>query len=160
MIKTQFNFKIKIIRSDDSLEFTSNKMKELLEHNGNIHHFSCPYTPQQKSRVEKKYKNLLNIARALKIQAKIPLKYWGSCVLAANYIINRIPSVSLNNKTPFEVFNSKISEKHWGVYALQIKIILNHKLCAKTIEGIFMDYPKGIKRYLILDIKNEEFIIN
>ncbi|KAH0705523.1 hypothetical protein KY290_010213 [Solanum tuberosum] len=37
-------------------------------------------------------KHLLEVTRALRFQAKIPIKYWGHCVLAAADIINRLPS--------------------------------------------------------------------
>lgn len=44
--------------------------------------------------------------KTLKIQDQIPLKYWGICVLSTTHIINKLPSIALENKTPCEVLNN------------------------------------------------------
>lgn len=102
LIKTQFNKTIKQIRTDNGMEFTSIQTKKLFSEHGIIHQLTCPYTPQPNGRVERKHRDLPNIARALKIQASIPIKFWGLCILSATYIMNRLPSTSLENKTPFQ----------------------------------------------------------
>nr|KAJ0213966.1 hypothetical protein LSAT_V11C400213910 [Lactuca sativa] len=41
--------------------------------------------------------------KALKFEANVPIKFWGECVLTTMYIINRLPSKVIKNKTPYEV---------------------------------------------------------
>lgn len=48
------------------------------------------------------------MSRALRMQAGLPLKYWGDCVITAVYLTNRLPSPVIGNLTPYEkLFNKK-----------------------------------------------------
>ncbi|XP_074305920.1 uncharacterized protein LOC141641146 [Silene latifolia] len=54
-------------------------------------------------RVEWKNQYILNVARALRFQAYLPLEFWGECALAAAHLINRTPFILLGGITPYEV---------------------------------------------------------
>ena len=83
MIKTQFDLPIKVIRPDNDTEFFNSQCKELLLSFGIIHQSSCPHRPQQNGAVERKHRQILNIARAIRFQSHMPIRFWGLSVQTA-----------------------------------------------------------------------------
>ncbi|GJR73215.1 putative RNA-directed DNA polymerase [Tanacetum coccineum] len=113
LLLTQFNCKIKSVRSDNGTEFVNNNMDMFFNHNGIIHQTTCPYTPQQNGIAERKHRHLLNVARSLMFQGGIPLYMLTECILTAVYLINRLPSSILNGKSPFEmIYGTKPKLSH------------------------------------------------
>ncbi|GJT46623.1 retrovirus-related pol polyprotein from transposon TNT 1-94 [Tanacetum coccineum] len=78
---TQFEKQVKTVRSDNALEFVKGQCGPYLESLGIVHQTSCVDRPQQNGR--------------------------GDCITTATYLINRIPSSVLGNKTPYEVMLQK-----------------------------------------------------
>jgi transposase InsO family protein len=85
LVQTQFKTKVKCLRSDNDAEF---KMKDYFSAQGIIYQLSCVETPQQNAIIERNHQHLLNVARALRFQSHLPLKFWGDCILTAIHIIN------------------------------------------------------------------------
>lgn len=107
LIETQFHVTIKAIRSDNGLEFTCNEASIFYHSKGIIHQKYCPYILQQNGVVERQHKYLLEVARSLMFQSKLPFRYWRECILTATYLINSLPSVILKNKCPYEILYEK-----------------------------------------------------
>lgn len=75
MINTQFGKSVKRIRSENVGEFFSNQMVKFYEDNGTILETSCIHTPQKNGVVERKHRFLLVVARALRFEANLPIKF-------------------------------------------------------------------------------------
>ncbi|XP_060200816.1 uncharacterized protein LOC132629096 [Lycium barbarum] len=124
MVERQFNVKVKIIRSDNAFELGKSAIaSEFLSSEGIIHQTCCVSTPQQNGVVERKHKHLLEVSRALYFQSKVPIKYWGECLLTATYLINRIPSKVLRGKTLYQaLFQSKPAYERLKVFGCPIYV--------------------------------------
>lgn len=96
MVKTQFGKTVKIIRSDNGREFDSQPMTQYLTQNGILQQTSMVDTLEQNGWVERKHRHILEVARALRFQAHLPIEFWGEYMLTAAHLINRTPSVILN----------------------------------------------------------------
>ena len=70
---------------------------------GIIHQSSCAYSPQQNGVAGLKNCHLVEIARSLLLHHKVPQRLWGDAILAARYLINRIPSSVLHDQIPHSI---------------------------------------------------------
>jgi len=162
LVKNHFNRKIKILRSDNGGEF---HMKDFFHIKRIIHQTSCVETPQQNGIVERKHQHLLNVARALRFQAKLSLQYWSDCVLTAIYLINCTPSPLLKHKTPFELlFNQPPAYAHLKVFgSLYFASTFSRqrkKFDPRSRMCIFLRYSFGIKGYKLLDMQSHTAFIS
>ena len=155
LIQTQYNAQLKVIRTDNApeLQFT-----DLILKYGLTHYFSCAYTPQQNSVVERKHQHLLNVARALMFQSQIPLPYWSDCVVTAAFLINRLPSPFLHNKSPYELLLNKIPDysvlRAFGCLCYVSTYTKDrHKFSPRACASVFLGYLPGYKGYKVLDLE-------
>ncbi|KAK9062516.1 hypothetical protein SSX86_019703 [Deinandra increscens subsp. villosa] len=165
MVKTQFGKPIKKIRCDNGGEFVSNRMANFYAEEGIILETTCPHTPQQNGVVERKHRHLLETARALRFEANLPIKFWGECILTATYIINRLPSKIIQNKTPYEiVFGHKPDYEQMRVFGClayyRSTETEGDKFEARGRPGIFLGYPPGTKGYKLYDMEHKKMVVS
>ncbi|XP_050217429.1 uncharacterized protein LOC126668266 [Mercurialis annua] len=161
-VNTQFKAKVKCIRTDDGLEF---HMPSFYDSKGIIHHTTCIYTPEQSSVVERKHQHILNVARSLKIQAYLPLHFWHDCMSHSVYLINRVPSLVIENKTPYKILYKKVPSfqnlKVFGCLAYASTLSHNRsKFSPRATQCIFLGYPPNTKGYRLYDIQSKQIIIS
>ena len=146
MVERQFSKQVKVLHSDNGTEFVC--MDNYLQNHGIVHETSCTGTPQQNGRVERKHRHILNVARALRFQAHLPIEFWGECVLTAGYLINRTPSIILYGKTLYEMLYSKPSSlTHLRVFGslcyVHNRDAKGDKFASRSRRCVVLGYPYG-----------------
>ena len=91
-ILNHFSSQIHTLRPDNDTEYMSHIMSKYLSNHDIMHQTSYTGTPQQNSIAERKNRNLFEKTRALMLQMNVPKKFWSQGVMAAAYLINRLPS--------------------------------------------------------------------
>ncbi|CAL9004444.1 unnamed protein product, partial [Prunus brigantina] len=93
------------------LNFTSLK---LLQDQGML---TVSYSPQQNGVAERKNRTIMEMAKCMMIEKKMPLEFWAEAVNTAVYVQNRCPTKALDKKTPFEAYSGrKPGVKHLKVF--------------------------------------------
>ena len=118
-------------------------------------------TPQQNARVERKHRHILNVSRALRFQACLPIEFWGECILTAGHLINRTPSKLLGGKTPFEVLYGKSpSMDHiriFGCLCFATNLHLKDKFDSQSWKCVLVGYPFGKKGWSLYDLETSDY---
>ena len=162
LVNTQFGAKVKYLRSDNEAKF---QMQDFLHKNGIIHQRTCVETPQQNGIVERKHQHILNVARALRFQANLPLEFWNDCILTATYIVNRIPTPLLHNKTPYEaIFKTNPIYHHVQVFGcLCFATTISQeskKFDSRARRCVFLGYLFRVKDYKLVDLETNEILLS
>ena len=77
------DLKVRNIRSDNGTEFKNSTMKLFCEENGIMHEFSAPRTPQKNGVVKRKNRSLIEAARTMLEESKLPTYFWAEAVKCA-----------------------------------------------------------------------------
>ena len=164
-VSNHYNAKVKILRSDNGGEYTSNAFKAHLAKQGVIHQTSCPYTPQQNGVAERKNRHLMEVTRSMMFHTSVPKSFWGDAVLTACYLINRIPTRVLQDCSPFEVLNkAKPSIDHMRVFGCLCFVLkpgeLRNKLEAKSTRAMFIGYSPNQKGYKCYEPETRRVLVS
>nr|GEW03412.1 putative ribonuclease H-like domain-containing protein [Tanacetum cinerariifolium] len=99
--------KVKIIRCDNGGEFRNKEMDDFCSQKGIKKAFSNARTPQQNGVAERRNRTLIEAARTMLADAKLPVTFWAEAVNTACYVQNRVLVNKSHNKTPYELFNGR-----------------------------------------------------
>ena len=94
--------------------------------------------------------------------SELPKSFWGYALETAIYLLNRVPSKSVD-KTPYEMcYNKKPVLAHikiWGCWAY-VKRIESDKLGAKSERCLFVGYPKETRRYYFYNLSEQKVFVS
>nr|GEZ87340.1 hypothetical protein [Tanacetum cinerariifolium] len=150
------DLKVKIIKCDNRGEFKNKEMREFCNRKGIKREFSNARTPQQNRVAERRNRTLIEAARTMLADAKLPVTFWAEAVNTACYVQNRVLVNKSQNKSPYELFNSRTPTiaflKPFGCHVMIINT-LDHlgKFDAKGDEGYFIRYSMSSKAFRVFN---------
>ncbi|KAI5329472.1 hypothetical protein L3X38_028869 [Prunus dulcis] len=164
-VELQSGYKLKKLRSDRGGEYTSVEFERFCDNAGIERQLTTPYTPQQNGVVERKNRTIVEMAKRLLLEKKIPLDFWAEAVNISVYILNRCPTKALSKKTPFEAYGGrKPGIKHLKVFGslcyAHVPKQQRHKLDLASKRCIFLGYGSCEKGYRLYNIETEKVIVS
>ncbi|GJR00422.1 putative ribonuclease H-like domain-containing protein [Tanacetum coccineum] len=99
--------KVKIIRGDNETKFKIRVMSEFCEKKGIKKEFSVARTPRKNGVAERRNRTLIEAARTMLADSKLPTTFWAEVVNIACYVQNRVLVVKPHNTTPYELFSGR-----------------------------------------------------
>lgn len=162
--KTKFGRKPKVIRSDRGGEYTGKSITNYFKSEGIQSQLTAAYSPQQNGKAERKNRTLIEMARCMLIDAKLPHSFWGEAVATANFIQNRVITRSTNT-TPYERWNgTKPGINEFQIFGSKCFVHIpserRKKLDNVAIEMIFLGYDEQSKAYRCYDTNTRKVIIS
>lgn len=151
LVENKFNTKIKSLYSDNGGEYIG--LKPYLSIHGISHYTTAPHTPQQNGMSERRHRHLVETGLTLLTDAHMPLSFWPYAFQTAAYLINRMPTSTLQNKSPFQkLFNQHpnyLKLKQFGCLCFPLtKPYNHHKLEPKSQPCTFIGYSLSQNAYL------------
>jgi len=156
---------IKLLRSDRGGEFLAHAFQRVCEQAGIRHQFTAPYTPQQNGVVERKNRTVMEMARALLKSMEVPGSFWAEAVKHSVYLLNRLPTKAMGNRTPYEAWNGRRPQLgHVRVFGCKghVKIVLPHlkKLEDRSKPMVYLGLEEGSKAHRMFDPQTRRIVVS
>ncbi|GKC29780.1 putative ribonuclease H-like domain-containing protein [Tanacetum coccineum] len=146
--------RVKVIRYDNGTEFKNKEMNQLYERKCIKREFSVARTPQQNRVAERKNRTLIEAARTMLANSKLPTTFWDEAINTACYVQNRVLVIKPHNKTPYELFlGKKLALSFMRPFGCLVTILntIDHlgKFDSKADEGFFVGYSINSKAFRV-----------
>ncbi|UYV75490.1 hypothetical protein LAZ67_13000394 [Cordylochernes scorpioides] len=144
--------KLKVLRSDNGLEYCNHEFKTRLEQLGIKHELMNTYSPPMNGVAERANRVLLDITRSCLHSADLPQRFWAEAVNTAAYIRNKCYNSALGDKVPDELWSSrKPSVRHLKAFGClaysHIPTERRKKLDNRANRCILVGYSSQTKGY-------------
>nr|GEV51168.1 zinc finger, CCHC-type [Tanacetum cinerariifolium] len=134
-VENLMNLEVKVIRCDNGTEFKNKEMNQFCKVKGIMRQYSVARTPQQNGVAEKRNMTLIEAARTMLQDLKLPTTFWAEAVNTACYVQNKVLVTKPHNNTPYELFHGKFD--------------------GKANEGFFVGYSLNSKAFRVFNSKNK-----
>ena len=161
MVENQTGRKIKVLRSDNGTEYRNDQFSYFCKKEGISRHFTVRDTPQQNGIAERMKITLLEKVRCMLSNAGLGKQFWVEVVMYASHLINRLPSATLNSKTPLEVWSGKPINDYDTLHVFGSTAyyhVKESKLDPRAKKALFMGVTLGVKGYRLWCLSSKKII--
>ncbi|GJZ39907.1 putative ribonuclease H-like domain-containing protein [Tanacetum coccineum] len=88
-------------------EFKNSVMNQFCKMNGIKREFCIARTPQQNGVAKRKNRTLIEAAKTMLVDSKLPTTFWAEAVNTACYVLNRVSVIKPHTKTPYELIRGR-----------------------------------------------------
>ncbi|GJX18461.1 putative ribonuclease H-like domain-containing protein [Tanacetum coccineum] len=116
---------------------------------------------QWEQRLLRKNRTLIEAARTMLADSKLPTMFWTEAVSTACYVLNRVLVTRPHNKTPYELLSGKVPNiSHLKPFGCHVTILntSDHlgKFEGKADEGFLVGYSAHSKAYRVYNLSNKK----
>ena len=157
---------LKILRTDNGVEYVSNEFKSYLREHGIQHQLTVPYTPQQNGVAERMNRTLMDCVRSMLCTSSLEKRFWAEALATAVYIRNRVVSRSLphNIKPHHRWIGEAPNVSHLRVFGCRCWFVTRRtklkKLNSRSKEGLMMGCSIQSKGYIIWDTESSKLVVS
>nr|GEU57087.1 ribonuclease H-like domain-containing protein [Tanacetum cinerariifolium] len=153
--------KVKIIRCDNGTNIKNRVMNEFCEEKGIKREYIVARTPRKNKVAERRNRTLIEAARTMLADSKLPTTFWAEAINTACYVQNRVLVVKPHFKTPYELFKGRSPALSFmRPFGCHVTILITldqlRKFDGKSNEEIFVGYSTISKAFRIYNIRTRK----
>lgn len=157
--------KVKRLRTDNGGEFLGEGLRGFLAKKGIIHERTAPYSPAQNGVAERMNRTLVEAARSMLTESKLPQEFWAEAMNTAAYVRNRCIKRILDGKVPEEIYTKRRqSVKYFKIFGCLAYISIPEnrraKLASRSKPVVFLGYCSDRKAYRFYDSDKETIVVS
>jgi hypothetical protein len=153
---------LKAIRSDNETEFRNVSFNKFCLEHGIDQQFSTLRVSQQNGVMQQKNRILVEMARMMLDEHRIPRRFWADAINTASYISNQIFLRSILYLTPFELrFGRKPSVSHFrpfGCKCFVLKCGNLDKFKSCSFDDILLGYTPHGRSYQVYNFETNTVV--
>lgn len=164
MAERQSGNKLRTLRTDGGGEFTSHAFQDYCAKRGIVRQVTATYSSSMNGVAEIRHQMLQYQARTMLIQAGLSIGYWAEVINTANYVLNRLPTSSVQGKTPYESWTGrKPSLKHLRVFGAPTYVHVHEakrssKFDERSEKMVLVGYMDKLQAYKLLHPQNHKAV--
>ncbi|WVZ64455.1 hypothetical protein U9M48_013964 [Paspalum notatum var. saurae] len=148
--------KLRVLRIDRGGEFNSEEFARYCAGEGMGRHLTTPTPRNRMASSMRRNQTVVGMARSMLKAKGMPAAFWGEAVSTTVYILNRSPTKSLENKTPFEAWLGRkpdVAHLHTFGCIGHVKVTRPNlaKLEDRSKPMVFAGYEAGSKACRLYD---------